>query len=109
MSDDRWVSRLFELWLIFNTIDVPGRGQYSRNRSNNFQDLMAATVFQITAITGDGICAAITHAALTRKMGEGDNKILQCEGSDGVIGDFNYMVHGAAMSRTQEGEKLQCP
>lgn len=70
---------------------------------------MASTVFQITAITGDGISAAITHAALTRKMGKGDNKILQCEGSDGVIGDFNYMVYRAAMSRTQEGEKLQCP
>lgn len=69
---------------------------------------MTSTVFQITAITGDGISAAITHAALTRKMGKGDNKIQRCEGSDGVIGDFNYMVYGAAMSRTQEGEKLQC-
>lgn len=70
---------------------------------------MASTVFQITAITGDGISAPITHSALTRKMGKSDNKILQCEGSDGVIGEFNYMVYGAAMSRTQGGEKLQSP
>lgn len=52
---------------------------------------MASTVFQITAIIGNDISAAITHAALTRKMGKGNDKIL-------ALSVWRLQLHGVQSS-----------
>lgn len=52
---------------------------------------MASTVFQITAIIGNDISAVIAHAALTRKMGKGDNKIL-------ALSAWRLQLHGVQSS-----------
>lgn len=64
---------------------------------------MASTVFQITAIIENDISGVITHAALTRKMGKGNNEIL-------ALLVWQRQLHGVQSSNELEprGWKRQC-
>lgn len=88
VSDDRWLSRLFELCLILNWLQIcPGGDDTPEIGPNNSPDLMAFTVFQITAIIKNDTSAAITHAALARKMGKGDHQVL-------ALSAWRLQLHG---------------
>lgn len=103
VSDDRWLSRLFELCLILNGLQIgPGGDNTPEIGPNNLRDLTASPVFQITAIIGNDTSAAITHAALTRKMGESHHKVP-------LLSAWRLQLHGVRSSNELDprGWKLQ--